>query len=298
MVGGLLMNIQARDRFGAVDAARDEFERLRSRASVGAPRSLVAEGRVFLEGGKVAPLARPRRGVDVDTICRNAQVYTDIGENPVDNALELVGTLDTGSAGPGVAAGWASMERLLVGIGEGEHRVVAADRVALLAACSFARAELTTLGYAHARSAEDDLSAVLASAGSNRERSLAVAAHLRSGSPLVLAKIEDHLAEARMRQLLADPRVAIGEIHAYMTAAMRRFYRHRNLVMHWGKTNAVALHACLRTGAPLIGAGLDRIVHAWLTWNMRPLELAARAQLSIQLLTDHNAVDVVDLLER
>jgi hypothetical protein len=42
---------------------------------------------------------------------------------------------------------------------------------------------------------------------------------------------------------------------------LRRLYRQRNLVLHWGRMNAVGLRAALRTAAPLVGAGMDRIAH-------------------------------------
>jgi hypothetical protein len=35
----------------------------------------------------------------------------------------------------------------------------------------------------------------------------------------------------------------------------------RNVVLHGGSTSSIALDATLRTVAPLVGAGLDRIVH-------------------------------------
>lgn len=82
-----------------------------------------------------------------------------------------------------------------------------------------------------------------------------------------------------------------------MRAALRRFYRQRNILMHGGTTGSIALQTALRTAAPLIGAGLDRVVHAALTEGVDALQLAARARLNIDLLGGDDARHVVDLLE-
>jgi hypothetical protein len=53
----------------------------------------------------------------------------------------------------------------------------------------------------------------------------------------------------------------------------------------------------LRTAAPLIGAGLDRITHASLVEGVDALQLAARAQLNIDLIGGDDARHLVNLLE-
>jgi hypothetical protein len=78
---------------------------------------------------------------------------------------------------------------------------------------------------------------------------------------------------------------------------LRRLYRQRNIVVHGGITASVAMEATLRTAAPLVGAGLDRIVHAKLSAHVRPLELAARAANSLELVGDHIGSSVVTMLE-
>lgn len=77
---------------------------------------------------------------------------------------------------------------------------------------------------------------------------------------------------------------------------MAWFYRHRNLVMHWGRTDAVALRASLRTAAPLIGEGMDRIAHAWFVEGILPLELAARASIGLALVNSSGGREIVNLL--
>ena len=66
------------------------------------------------------------------------------------------------------------------------------------------------------------------------------------------------------------------------------------MVLHWGKTDAVGLRASLRTAAPLVGAGMDRVAHAWFVEKTSPLELAARARVRLETRTLGSAF--VDLL--
>jgi hypothetical protein len=60
----------------------------------------------------------------------------------------------------------------------------------------------------------------------------------------------------------------------------------------------VALDATLRTAAPLVGAGLDRVAHAYLVHGTTPLALAATAETSLALAGAQDAPLVTDLLER
>jgi hypothetical protein len=53
----------------------------------------------------------------------------------------------------------------------------------------------------------------------------------------------------------------------------------------------------LATAPPLVGAFLDRVVHAWFTEGTRPIELAARAHLAIDLVGSPGGRHVTELLE-
>jgi hypothetical protein len=96
---------------------------------------------------------------------------------------------------------------------------------------------------------------------------------------------------------MADPKRVLHDIEHHISAAFRRLYRHRNMVLHWGKTNAVGIKSCLRAVAPLVGAGLDRIAHAAFTEKLEPLELAARAEISLATLGGLSGRSPLDLLE-
>jgi hypothetical protein len=86
-------------------------------------------------------------------------------------------------------------------------------------------------------------------------------------------------------------------IFSLRRSGMRRLYRQRNIVLHGGSPQAVALDPTLRTAAPLVGAGLDRIAHAYLADRVLPLTLAAKAELRLALVGAQDAPPVTDLLE-
>ena len=86
---------------------------------------------------------------------------------------------------------------------------------------------------------------------------------LRAGTSLSLSETGDEAAEIRMTKILAAPKDAVEDVRALASDPLRRLYRHRNLVLHGGKTDAVGLRSILRVSAPLMGAAMDRIAHAW-----------------------------------
>ena len=194
-------------------------------------------------------------------------------------------------------------------------------RAAALVACSWPRAELTSLSYDHgrgtfsaairgprARSVTSGLVAPdlfgaqalvenLNSAASNRERCRILLAHYADGQCLRLPSVESTAAQERMLALIAQPKIELNEIRKYAEHAFRRLYRMRNIVMHGGAASAAGLDVTLRTAAPLAGAALDRIAHAQLVTGVSPLTLAARADVHLQLISTPGAPTLADLLE-
>jgi hypothetical protein len=59
----------------------------------------------------------------------------------------------------------------------------------------------------------------------------------------------------------------------------------------------MALDGTLRTATLLVGAGVDRIVHAHLTAALEPLQVAARAEFEMQRAGLPGATAVTGLLE-
>lgn len=239
---------------------------------------------------------RPRRGVRVKSVDIEGHLYT-VGEiGAIDSALEFVGTMDRSAAAPAVASGWAALEALLTGPGSGSKRHVAADRAARIVACSFARAELTQLACVHVRASADSLSSRIRSAPTNRENAPLLAGAIRQRVSIGHKTRSDQLAEQRMQVLLDDPGT-LRRVQSHVADALRRLYRQRNLILHWGKGDSVCLESCLRSAAPLVGAAVDRIAHAWFTEKRTPLDLAARADNSLALLQSSPLPDVRRLVQ-
>lgn len=293
--GGMWFEVEARDAWAAVEKAVEIVDRLASRVSLGTDGKLTPWRRAWVEGHShpYRFSIGPRR-VEVHALHREDQLYTLHRGGIVDAALEILAPLNTGSQSTAVTGAWAAMEALLSGPGEAD--VLASDRMASLVACSFIRAELTDLSYQLEKQG-GALAQQLDAAVTNRQRASITATALENNPTLIFGTASDHAAIGRIRKTLQDPRTRLRDIESHVVVTLRRLYRQRNLILHGGKTNAVALNTCLRTSAPLIGAGMDRIAHAWFVDGVHPVELAAKARIGIDLVDEPGARSVVDLLE-
>ena len=291
--GGLLIRVSALDSGIAAQRAAELLDRLTSRVALGTKSGFKVHGQVWVGGEQQSyRVDRIRRGVAVRALQREKQVYASGTPNLLDAALELLSHLQISSPSAAVAGGWAAIEALL---SEASDRASAADRLAMLVACSYPRAELTVLSYA-IEQLGGDLAAQVEMAPSNRDRAVAVMQGLAAFAGEERLGVSEKAALARMRALVASPRRVLADVRDHAAAAFRRLYRQRNLVLHWGKTDAVALRASLRTAAPLSGAGFDRIVHAHYVDRLKPLELTARAQVALATVGSATGPSCVDLL--
>jgi hypothetical protein len=291
--GGFLLSVEALDPEAAVAQVTEIVDQLIARMAVGTRRSLRLHGRLWI-GGERRPYAldRKRRGVWVEALEREQQLYNINPSGAIDAALELLSHLQSSSPGAAVAGGWAAIEALL---SEPDDRAGAADRLAMLVACSFPRAELTTLSYALEKF-DAGFASRVAGITENRVRCDHVAATL-SGEPVNSEfGLSDRAAALRIQKLLRSPHAVLADVCQHAAMAFRRVYRQRNLVLHWGRTDAVALRACLRTAAPLVGAGLDRIIHAYYVDRLNPLQLVARARIALSTIGTTGGPSCTELL--
>ena len=132
---------------------------------------------------------------------------------------------------------------------------------------------------------DDTLARALRATSANYDKVQLVEQHLRSGLALTLSTGSDVAAQDRIRAIIADPAGQLERIHVYVTESLRRLYNQRNTIAHSGSLRSVALSATTRTAFSLVGAGLDRIVHAQLQADgkLSPFSLVARAEIELRL---------------
>jgi hypothetical protein len=306
--GGFQYRVKARDPFAAAELVVGIVDRLKARSSHsrGFSRAgLQTAGFVWVRDDPETHqirLKKEARSAYVLSLEAERKVYDVDSLTAVDDALELAAPLNYGPPGPAVSGGWAAIEALLTAPSDAEdgregRGAVAADRMAILVTASWPRGELTTLSYRHSPGTPDRLSIELDQVSINSERARLVATALESGRSLNLSSPSDRAAASRMQALVVQPKRTLGDVNHHMRTAFRRLYRQRNILMHGGTTGSIALPTALRAAAPLIGAGLDRLTHAALSDDVGALQLAARAQLNIDLLGGADARHLVDLLE-
>ena len=303
--GGFVYTFDERDPVSAAYRGARNIERILSRSTLANPNARMPEpeGRIWVKG-ESRPIRAPHgtRNALVRSLVAESRLYDLQRGTDLDDALELLAAMNNGSPGPAIASGWAAIESLLVSPSDPEDSAegrgaVAADRVAVLVACSWPRGDLTALSHHHNPGEADFVSKQLQGAATNRERSRVIGDALSSGRVLALRDPSDKAAASRMKKLMTAPRATLRDVEAHVATAMRRLYRQRNIVMHGGSIATLTLESTLRTCAPLVGAALDRITHARLTDGVGSLQLATRAQLGMDRLGGDVPVHVVDLLE-
>jgi len=286
--GAFLFVVPAKDASAAATRAGDLTARIAARVTVGLPGeagSQIADRAWVTRAnydGEWATLREPQRRLELGTLYRQSLVF-DLPEHAMalDDAFQLLATMETDSPGPAVAGAWAAVESLLRGPDErgGE---IAADRMAALVSCSLPRAELTTLAFQYAKGTQDGLAESLKRCPTNLERAQQLEAAIRSHYPVDYVQASDQAALLRVQGFLTDPST-LGRVNEYLRVAFLRLYRLRNLVMHGGSTDSVATAGVIGTMPPLVGAGIDRIAHGLLGTDppVSPLALAARATVNL-----------------
>lgn len=291
--GGVIRFIKARDPESAAELAGEFIANLASRVTVGTGGTLRVIPFVWIaDQPQPFELSSRLRGVRVRALYREDHIFPLGEKSVIDPAIELISHLETSSPTAAIAGGWAAIEALLSDPGD---RSVAAERLANLVACSYPRAELTFLSYALKKS-DPDMYLTLKSLPENRDRCLATATAIQTGRKLLFSTISDQAALNRIEKLLNSPRKVLFDLKTYVHDAFARLYRQRNLILHGGRTDSVALRAALRTAAPLVGAGMDRLAHGLYVLKMRPIEVAARARIALNAIEDGDVKSCVDLL--
>jgi hypothetical protein len=263
-------------------AARNEFDRYVARALIATGEPLNCVPMLWVKGSTApAPLKErlPRRRGE-GTVSRGPRFFHWC-EPERGRRTGVAGSLGGSSPTAAVAGGWAAIEGLLA---DPNDRATAADNLATLVTCSFPRAELTALSY-RAQRTHPGQCQELEGAQTNRERSRILATMIVDGRMPEMSSVADQAAAARLKKLLANPGPELRTIREAIGESFHRLYRQRNLILHGARLDSVALTASLRTVAKLVGAGMDRITHGHYVQNLKPLELVAKANLALALVS-------------
>lgn len=296
--GAFMIEVTALDPWSAVESARDVLVRTHTRMTLGArTRSLETAGKAWVEGEpRVFPLrlGRLRNQVRLRSLDRSDEIFSgdsSAQSKALDDALELAASLEEGTRGSALTGGWAAVEGLL---STGDGAIAAAGRFAAIVACSFPTAQLAPLSYAHSQSSDDALATELETQPSSTARASILEAALRGGTHPSIERASDQAMLQRVQALFADPYNVLARVRGYIDDSMRRLYTQRNLIMHAGRFDSVALSATLRTAPHLVGAGLDRILAA--ADIMSPQRLGARAEMELSLLENDPGRQLTALL--
>jgi hypothetical protein len=295
--GGFVLTVKSRDHFAAVEKARDLVDRWDARAELSTGKRLRRLEGAWVEGiSAPIPFVPLRREVDIGALELENKIYSSLHDDEmslrIDDALQLLQPMPAGSISAAISGGWAAIEALLA---EGDTR--GAQRLASIVACSYPRAELTTLSYFHAENGSDTLAKELQRETQNLKRARMVANAVEARQTLAGRGPQDDAAYDRMREVLAHPRETLAKVRDYVGSALHRLYRQRNITLHGGRVSGAARTETLWTAPHLVGAGLDRVVHAWFAEGTRPLELAARAELNLELVGAPSGPHPTELLE-
>lgn len=297
--GGFLLSINACDQYSAVEQARNLVERWSARAELATGRGIRMSDKAWVEGySKPVEISFQEHQVEIGTIKRQNIIYASLQEGTsirIDEALQLVQPMRMGPPSTSISGGWAAVECLLTDAGEIES--LASNRLANIIACSFPRAELTTLAYSHRLKGKDALAESLKKATNNLQMARILADAIFSGSPIIGQGPHDDAAYDRMRELLVNPEQTLNKVHDYVNICLNKLYRQRNLMLHGGRVQGEERFEVLLTASPLVGAGLDRIAHAWFVENTSPIMLAARAEINLHLVGSNSGRHITELLE-
>ena len=126
--GGFLFRVKALDPAAAVARVAELLDQLGARVAIGTRRDLSLLGRAWIKGVATPyRLDRTKRGVWVEALEREDQLYDAYSSGGIHAAIELLSHLQSSSPGAAVAGGWAAIEALLSE--PGSDRAEAADRL-------------------------------------------------------------------------------------------------------------------------------------------------------------------------
>lgn len=300
----LVIYVRCRDQWAAVEKAGELIARTRARISL-APKTRSRYEpipRAWVAGeAKSFNLYETRREVRVPFLGQKGvlgDIENDSVSSPIADALVLLASMKSSTAGASLSVAWAAMEGLLGGETGGKYET--ADRMARILAASLPRAELTSL--VHAQGIPGKLKHQLAGAVSISQQIGILEQRIREGYKyLNFENVTDQLAVMRIEQIIEEPYSTLERVQARLVGTFNRLNRQRNIVMHDGRLDSIATSASLRIAPALVAAGLDRILAANSPRNAggskAPMQLAALALERLRDLQETSCPKLARLLD-
>lgn len=302
--GSLHFAVAARDPFTAALRVHDELQRLVSRTTLlRGDSQLRYESRWFCTTtSETVGLGIRTDNISVMSPVRTGHLYSGSSSKAIDDALTLASSLKTGPDSIAATSSWAAIEALLSAgsdWSEGGGKAVTADRAACILTAAWPRAELTALSYQIAKDTTATASVrhkLRALGEDNVQRCEVVLAALEGGALHPMSRPEEEAGRLRMVGLVNSPERTLRRVEKYIQSAFRRLYRQRNIVLHGGSTQAVALSAAMRTAGPLVGGVLDRLCHGIEVSGREPLDVASQARAALDAAGDPQGWPLHELL--
>lgn len=295
--GSFLLTVQARDVNAAAEEARAVISNLVTKFQLGTTTPITVCSRMWsMEKKTDFPTQATNRLINVRSFERLGRVQELTSIDYITNTLALAHPLRTGAPHIAVMSGWSAIESLMVGPSD-DQDVVAARRFSLIVAASMVRAEFTKLSRRYIETHDDEASVQMSGCDENIARARLFQAHACANPTIDLGSETDNLALARIRPALTNPRQEVERITEILTREFTRLYRKRNMIVHGGQIHGSNLHSISDTLTPLIGAGIDRVVHVGLKHGIKPVELSAIAESRLDYLVPSTATSAGNLLE-
>ncbi|MGW2625868.1 hypothetical protein [Micromonospora taraxaci] len=259
--GAVLFSDFAWDLESATEQASAAIERIKSRAHVHSGRYPIFDDWLWVKG-----IPKPRRLVGARSTRHLLPAYSIpapvLSPGSSDDRLEVATQflLAAYQSEVGAAAGmlWAAMESLFAAPGD-EQKLVTAQRAADVCLTALVRYELkNTIGMLRSNAGDPNFRASYPT--DNDATVNAAEAYLIAGvlSAVASARMQVHLANvARLNSpgVMKDTRLSL-------VRTFRALYRHRNLVLHGGITDAPLRDGVLRAAFPLVTAVINRCARA------------------------------------
>ncbi|MGP0076696.1 MAG: hypothetical protein ACLPWF_32680 [Bryobacteraceae bacterium] len=231
--GGIELSVTARDPYAAVAVIRERLDAISARVALTLTGRLRVVNKVWIRGqDEPFDLYRLRHRAEIHSLRKEHQLYSVAEENSLlDSAIALMQPVNGGNLSAAISGAWGAVETLLFSPGDGD-RVTAGDRMATIVACSFPRAELTAI--AHNIDAATPLGTRVAGIEENKAKAREVALFIQNNpnDPITVTRTIDQASLARIKKIAALPSNGLRDVRGHLSAAFRRLYRSRNLILH------------------------------------------------------------------